>query len=40
MDGLGSNIVIHTRSGDVFRVIPRINEVIKNDKTRFDLIKL
>jgi hypothetical protein len=28
MDALGSNIVISTRSGDVLRVIPRINEVI------------
>jgi len=29
MDALGSNIVISTRSGDVLRVIPRVNEVIR-----------
>jgi len=28
MDALGSNIVVSTRSGDVLRVIPRVNEVI------------
>lgn len=27
MDALGSNIVISTRSGDVLRVLPRVNEV-------------
>ncbi|CAF1604610.1 unnamed protein product, partial [Didymodactylos carnosus] len=39
MDALGSNIVVHTRSGDVLRVIPRINEDVNeewiSDKTRF-----
>jgi hypothetical protein len=29
MDALGSNIVISTRSGDVLRVIPRVNEVMR-----------
>ena len=28
MDALGSNIVVSTRSGDVLRVNPRLNEVI------------
>lgn len=27
MDALGSNIVVQTRSGDVLRVVPRVNEV-------------
>lgn len=31
MDALGSNIVVHTRSGDVLRVNPRTNEVILNE---------
>jgi NADH dehydrogenase (ubiquinone) Fe-S protein 1 len=39
MDALGSNIVISTRSGDVLRVIPRVNEEVNeewiSDKTRF-----
>ncbi len=32
MDALGSNIVISTRSGDVLRVLPRVNEVILRKK--------
>lgn len=39
MDALGSNIVISTRTGDVLRVLPRINEEVNeewiSDKTRF-----
>jgi NADH dehydrogenase/NADH:ubiquinone oxidoreductase subunit G len=34
MDALGSNIVISTRSGDVLRVIPRVNEVILKPKRK------
>ncbi|XP_055341811.1 NADH-ubiquinone oxidoreductase 75 kDa subunit, mitochondrial-like [Paramacrobiotus metropolitanus] len=39
MDALGSNIVVHTRGGEVMRVLPRpndnINEEWISDKTRF-----
>ncbi|ESO01146.1 hypothetical protein HELRODRAFT_185731 [Helobdella robusta] len=39
MDALGSNIVVSTRTGEVMRVLPRINEEINeewiSDKTRF-----
>jgi len=39
MDALGSNIVVQTRSGDVLRVVPRVNEEVNeewiSDKTRF-----
>ena len=39
MDAVGSNIVVHTRSGDVMRILPRVNEDVNeewiNDKTRF-----
>ena len=34
MDALGSNIVISTRGGDVLRVIPRVNEVIRTIKKK------
>jgi NADH dehydrogenase/NADH:ubiquinone oxidoreductase subunit G len=34
MDALGSNIVVSTRSGDVLRVIPRINEVILKEEKK------
>ncbi len=27
MDALGSNIVVSTRTGEVMRVLPRLNEV-------------
>lgn len=30
LDALGSNIVVSTRTGDVMRILPRLNEVIKN----------
>jgi NADH dehydrogenase (ubiquinone) Fe-S protein 1 len=29
MDAIGSNIVVTTRTGEVLRIIPRINEVIE-----------
>jgi NADH dehydrogenase (ubiquinone) Fe-S protein 1 len=29
MDAIGSNIVVNTRSGDVLRIVPRLNEVSK-----------
>lgn len=29
LDALGSNIVVSTRAGDVMRILPRLNEVIK-----------
>lgn len=39
MDGLGSNIVVNTRGGEVMRILPRPNEDINeewiSDKTRF-----
>lgn len=39
MDALGSNIVVSTRSGDVLRILPRVNEEVNeewiSDKTRF-----
>ncbi|CAK9304203.1 unnamed protein product [Gordionus sp. m RMFG-2023] len=39
MDGVGSNIVISTRSGDVMRILPKVNDDINeewiSDKTRF-----
>lgn len=39
MDGLGSNIVVNTRGGEVMRILPRphedINEEWISDKTRF-----
>uniref|UniRef100_H2YT75 NADH-ubiquinone oxidoreductase 75 kDa subunit, mitochondrial n=1 Tax=Ciona savignyi TaxID=51511 RepID=H2YT75_CIOSA len=39
MDALGSNIVVSTRTGDVLRILPRLNEEINeewiSDKTRF-----
>jgi len=35
MDALGSNIVISTRSGDVLRVLPRVNEVILRKERNF-----
>ena len=39
MDAVGSNINVHTRGGEVMRVIPRLNEDINeewiSDKTRF-----
>jgi len=39
MDAVGSNINLHTRGGEVMRVIPRLNEDINeewiSDKTRF-----
>lgn len=30
LDALGSNIVVSTRTGDVMRILPRLNEVIEN----------
>ena len=39
MDAVGSNIVVNTRSGEVMRVLPRLNEDINeewiSDKTRY-----
>ena len=39
LDALGSNIVVNTRSGEVMRILPRLNEDINEewiaDKTRF-----
>ncbi len=39
MDGVGSNIVVQHRAGDVMRVLPRVNEEINeewlDDKARF-----
>ncbi|XP_061193968.1 NADH-ubiquinone oxidoreductase 75 kDa subunit, mitochondrial-like isoform X1 [Saccostrea echinata] len=39
LDALGSNIVVSTRSGEVMRILPRMNEEINeewiSDKTRF-----
>ncbi|CAF2870643.1 unnamed protein product [Rotaria sp. Silwood2] len=39
MDALGSNIVVHTRSGDLLRILPRTHEEVNeewiSDKTRF-----
>lgn len=39
MDAVGSNIVITTRTGEVLRVLPRVNEDVNeewiSDKTRF-----
>jgi NADH dehydrogenase (ubiquinone) Fe-S protein 1 len=39
MDGLGSNIVVNTRGGEVMRILPRTNEDVNeewiSDKTRF-----
>ncbi|XP_056007402.1 NADH-ubiquinone oxidoreductase 75 kDa subunit, mitochondrial-like isoform X2 [Ostrea edulis] len=39
MDAVGSNIVVSTRSGEVMRILPRMNEEINeewiSDKTRF-----
>lgn len=39
MDGLGSNIVVNTRGGEVMRILPRPNEQVNeewiSDKTRF-----
>ncbi|CAG0902625.1 unnamed protein product [Cyprideis torosa] len=39
MDALGSNIVVTTRTGEVLRILPRVNEEINeewiHDKTRF-----
>lgn len=39
MDGLGSNIVVSTRTGEILRILPRmhdgINEEWISDKTRF-----
>jgi NADH dehydrogenase/NADH:ubiquinone oxidoreductase subunit G len=40
MDALGSNIVISTRSGDVLRVLPRVNEVILRKERNFFFIEL
>ena len=38
MDGIGSNIDIHTRGSDVLRILPRVNEEVNeewiSDKTR------
>ena len=34
MDALGSNIVVQTRSGDVLRVLPRVNEVRRRTTDR------
>jgi NADH dehydrogenase/NADH:ubiquinone oxidoreductase subunit G len=45
MDGLGSNIDIHTRGSDTLRILPRINEEVNeewiSDKARhaFDGLK-
>ena len=27
LDGIGSNIVVNTRGGEVMRILPRVNEV-------------
>ncbi len=39
MDALGSNISVHTRGGDVMRIIPRVNDAVNeewiSDKSRF-----
>ena len=38
LDAVGSNIVVNTRSGEVMRILPRLNEDINeewiSDKTR------
>ncbi len=38
MDGMGSNIDVHTRGSDILRILPRINEEVNeewiSDKTR------
>lgn len=31
LDAIGSNIVVTTRTGEVLRVLPRINEVTRSD---------
>ena len=37
-DAVGSNIVVNTRSGEVMRILPRVNEDVNeewiSDKTR------
>ncbi|XP_014672081.1 PREDICTED: NADH-ubiquinone oxidoreductase 75 kDa subunit, mitochondrial-like [Priapulus caudatus] len=39
MDAIGSNIVVNTRTGEVMRILPRVNEEVNeewiSDKTRF-----
>jgi NADH dehydrogenase (ubiquinone) Fe-S protein 1 len=39
LDGIGSNIVVNTRGGEVMRILPRVNEDVNeawiSDKTRF-----
>ena len=39
MDGVGSNIIVDHRTGEVMRILPRLNEEINeewiSDKTRF-----
>ena len=42
LDAVGSNIVVNTRSGEVMRILPRLNEDINeewiSDKSRLDII--
>ena len=39
MDGVGTNIVVSTRAGDLLRIVPRLNEDVNEewmaDKGRF-----
>lgn len=44
LDAVGSNIVVNTRSGEVMRILPRLNEDINeewiSDKSRLDIINI